>query len=380
MVHAVAQLAHQLSSAPSRNHRPIPVGGDPRLRAALRFTEAMAKTAPTRPRQVAGFPVGSIAYHLKTAAVSVRAATDLLATHIAVRGEWRTPDSAELDDTSVRLAALGDVARLATDLAKVCPLLIRTARQAGAPAAWLKGNNLAALAAARETADDLRSLLPPGDGSAIATLTVANPGIRVGEPLTEMVDRVARMQVTAWRAAHHPDRESGVPLLLDFATAAVTLHTSAMLTSARSAGVRLRDPRAPHHVKALLARAERWRALRAQLIVLTSTCLQNPTLTEDVTALRDLLAGLTSPHTGSQNPDRPRPAPTTEPARLAAALTEMAGTFDDIAHWNSITLTNLATAELLSVPSRVLARNMMPTAPEQHSNPLIGRPAHPSRG
>lgn len=235
--------------------------------------------------------------------VAVRAATELLSTHLSDTGQWRTPQSAALDDTTARLDALQSLAGLAIELADARPLVLTSASAVGATKSWTRRHALPGLAGVRETAGELRSLLwPSRTHTVINAATIANPGIHGGTPLTQLADRVARMQLTAWRAAAYPGRETGVPALIDFATAAVMVHGRTAIVAARMAGKRVRDSDAPDVVKILLARADSWREARAQVCILNSASLPDLMLREDVSEVRRLLEHLTVDYAVDQLP------------------------------------------------------------------------------
>jgi hypothetical protein len=122
---------------------------EPGLLVVARFAHALGRTIRARPRQVELTTAGSLAADFKTAAVAVRAASDLLATHVTPDGRWRTPDSAALEDPAARLAALDEVAALAITLADARPVLIRQSRRAGVRARDSKTALLPDLAAVR---------------------------------------------------------------------------------------------------------------------------------------------------------------------------------------------------------------------------------------
>lgn len=368
LVYAVAVLARlHLRSVPSPTNMPMRAAGDPRLQAAVRFTDTLDSAIPGLREAFDHDEVGGAAVDLREAVVAVRAATELLATHLSDTGQWRSPESAALDDTTVRLAALDSLAALAIELADVQPLVQKFASSAGVAPEWIHRNGLPGLRGVRETAGELRSLLwPPQDPVVIGAATIANPGIRLGEPLTELSDRVARMQLSAWRAAAYPGREGGIPALIDFATTAVMIHGRAAIAAARIAGTQVRDPSAPQLVKDLLTRADSWREARSQVAVLNSASLPDPVVMEDVGAVRRLLEQLTFDFALHQLPggEGVTFAPGGQPEHLIAGLTSAAGAFSRIAEWNSITINHLSKSGLLYLPGRLLTGEEMSDHPD----------------
>jgi hypothetical protein len=301
--------------------------------------------------------VHTLGARLKSAAVSIRAATDLLRTHTSPDGRWQTPESPAFDDPTARLIALERVAHLVIGLTYARPALSQAARLDNTVMPWMRQHRLPELSKVRGFARELRSLTPTQAGtSVIDSATVANPGIRHGEPVIELLDRIDRMRVTAWRAAVYPSVETGIPTLIDFATAAVFLHGRAAILAARAAGFIVRDPRAPAEVKFLVHRADHWRGARKRLLHLLSPSVSDPMLADDVRALRDLLGDLTSRGTtyhGHAGAD-PRFTGIVDADQLTAAMHHATGTFEAIAASNAITIRVLHTAGLLQTPGKLL--------------------------
>jgi hypothetical protein len=71
--------------------------------------------------------------------------------------------------------------------------------------------------------------------------TVANPGIRTSDPLSELSDRITRIRASAWRSATHSDVLTGVAAITDYASTAVIVHTTAAATISELTGVPMRS-------------------------------------------------------------------------------------------------------------------------------------------
>jgi hypothetical protein len=186
------------------------------------------------------------------------------------------------------------------------------------------------------------------------------------------------MRITAWRAAIYPSVETGVATLIDFATAAVLVHGRAAILAARTAGITVRDPHAPPHVTSLATRADHWRGARRRLITLLSPAISDPTVTEDLHAIRALLGDLTARgnlyiRLGAE----PSGHQAMQPDQLAHAMRDAAGAFEAIAASNAITIRGLFTKGLLYTPGKLLTAEPTATRPD-HVTTTFTRTAIPA--
>jgi hypothetical protein len=362
LVYALARHARHLAGAQRWSHAVrFNPDTDPLMLAAARFSAALgAATVGNRPRRSRPIAEGSLPVHLRAATVAIRTATDLLETHRAVDGRWRTPESPILDDLHTRLTALDDVAKIAIRLADIRPTLLKDVHAAGVTVPWLRTHPLPELAAVRDTARDLHTLaIHHGRATVITNAVAAHSTIRTDEPLVEISDRLARMRTAAWTNATYPSTDGGIPALTTFATTAITVHGTAALGAARLADTRLADPQAPNLVTILLARAELWRRIRVHLLRLDSPSRLDTTLAEDGRAVCGLLAALMPPTSRAAEPNAPadrgkQPASRELQPRSVAALATAAGMFEEIAEWNASTLRSLDASGQILVPNWVL--------------------------
>lgn len=336
--------------------------------AAARFAAALgAVTVHNRPRWSRPPDEGGLSAHLRTATIAVRAATDLLETHQGADGRWRAPESPILSDLSTRVSALGNIATMAIRLADERPTLLNRAHASGVTFRRERTRPPPELAAVRDTARDFHALVAAetSPASGITNLVAARSDVRRTETVVELQDRLSRMRVTAWRNAMYPDSDGGISGLITFATTAVTVHGTAALIASRQAGPDRERPLSPQMMKTILTRAELWRRIRSELLLLDSASWQDTTLDEDGRAIRRLLADLTPQPTRSPKGQPRHPALDEglgEVALLDGAQTQVpvvlsraVAIFEEIAGWNSSTLQSLDAEEQVSVPNWVIA-------------------------
>jgi hypothetical protein len=202
----------------------VSVAPDPRDAAALHLVRGLQRFALQH--SLIQDTVAGPGVAWRAAAVSLRAATDLLGTHHARDGEARTPEALQLERSSVRaagLAGVGDLAR--TVLAAERDLGLR-AGQAGM--VWVEvGRLLPDLSQLQDAARALATPVESGPArAALHGLAVAGPGVRTGEPIVELSDRLLRLRRVAWQLTREP--HVGIATLSDFAVAAVAFHTHAL--------------------------------------------------------------------------------------------------------------------------------------------------------
>jgi hypothetical protein len=350
LVHALAVHARSLADPPPVDIAQNPLTPpDPLMRPALRFAETLEAAIDDRTHNPENVATLGVAAELKTAAVAIGMATDLLATHTDPAGHWRTPESVALADPTARLSALDQIATLAIGLADARPALVERLSDIGVSHSWSRAHPVPDLAPVRESSRHLRAVAATqNDSTAIMHTTVANPGIRIDEPLNELTDRLTRIRVRAWQATVSQSAHTGILSLIDFADAAVILHVHAGELAARIALLNSRGPQV-HLERAydLFDRVRAWRHVTDQLHTLTSSIPRDPVLTEDVQAVQALLAELTrstpapalSPRPGPR--DVPEASPTAHLDQLLGAVERAVVTFEDIPGWNARTLQNL---------------------------------------
>lgn len=197
---------------------------EPRDAAALNLVRGLKRF--TRQRGRVQYTVEGPGVPLSAAAVSLRAATDLLATHHDRDGKARTPEAFQLEERSVRAAGLAGIGDLAcTVLAAERDLGLR-AGQAGIP--WeVVDRLLPDLRSLIDTARALAAPIKPDTAQrSLREVAVARPRVRTGDLVVELGDRLLRLRHIAWQLTREP--HVGISTLSDFAAAAVTFHAHAL--------------------------------------------------------------------------------------------------------------------------------------------------------
>ncbi len=195
----------------------------PALRLARELLDLKATADDARARvSRRGHPVRE----WTAAARTLGAAQDLVATHHDPRGWDRTVSAGVLESGAARAYGYGEIADLVLGLAGSDRDLALRAAQAGVP--WARTmRRLPSLdvieAAARELRREVGLRGVPDARPPLRGLSVARPGVRVGPPDTELVDRLSRLRLGAWTLARHP-RHASAADLVDYAAAAVILH------------------------------------------------------------------------------------------------------------------------------------------------------------
>lgn len=156
---------------------------------------------------------------LRSAAVSVRSTSDLLATHRDPGGAWRCPESGVLGDRAAVLGAAGELARLVVAQADALMHLKRQVQRAGMGAAQVT-RRLGGLGALAADARQVRRVVPPPDPR-LSGLGVARPALRPGSPVAALIDRLARVRRIAWELT--VARRVPVTTLADIAASALDL-------------------------------------------------------------------------------------------------------------------------------------------------------------
>jgi len=330
-------------------------GADPRDVAAVRFVEALAIRAR---RRHFGDPVpdAAPASSWAVAAAAVRAATDLLATHRDPAGGWRTPEAELLDHPSVRAVGLAGLADLATTVAAADRPLGLRCRQAGL--GWRElARRVPDLFPVRYAAQELglASAAEAPSARVLDGLEVARPGVRAGDPVVELGDRILRLRRVAWQLTREP--HVGAASLIDFAAVGVSFHSSAAAVLGRNAPGLGGDVPVRSMLRRALDGREGWGLVHEQVRQLRTATPGLGVVRADLLGVRDLLGRLALSGTSGME--------TTDHAerRLQAFLRGGIDAFTDIAAWNASVVDNLAARGQLYVPGRSLTGDQIKDRP-----------------
>jgi hypothetical protein len=186
LVHLGGTLTRPLAS---ERTRPARRRGGPDARL-LRSLEAVAQA---RDWSQAG-PVEGPGASLADAALLIRSAADLWATHHGADGQPRSPEASRMRHPSTLGAASRDWRTLVTLTAGAAEALATHGR-----CATLEESVVADLSRFPRPRGDVRA---SAASEGLLDLTVARPGIRRGQPpLEELSDRVSRLRHLAWTLA-----------------------------------------------------------------------------------------------------------------------------------------------------------------------------------
>lgn len=353
LLHALGRHGQQLVGPDVHLHRADAT--DPRDAMGARLIDHLAHAGmrylgPAR-RQT------GVAGSWSAASTSLRAATDLLATHRDGRGGWRSPESSALDDPSVRGAGFGELAALAIPVATAGEALHMRVGQAGYD--WSAVETLAPnVGPLLEVALEARSLNGLAGFAPLAAMGVARPPVRTGVPAVELGDRLSRLHRFAWQLTRE-DRV-GMCTLADISVAGVLVHEHAgrlLRSESRIPGpVDLGERR--RAVPRFGEGAAAWRLVHLHLRELRTVSPAEPGVRADVVAVRQLLER--NPELQSSREGR-------------AALLGGVRAFADIADWNLQTLDRLGRSGQLLVPGRFLTGDELSDHPELVEAKLKGR-------
>lgn len=353
-VHAFGDHLAAVLTAPSRS-KLIDDATRESLAQGRRLKTELQQAVPVRPRGLPQDAPGSAIDSYRAAARTVRAASDLLATHLdSATGQLRSPESSPLWALGDRGPVVRRLAALVGTAAVTEPLLRRLAEHLAGRDEVL-GVGLPDLTAVRDLASAslqeaaAQARGDPGAASAVEQVTVARPAVRTDDPLTEITDRVTAIRRAAWDQLRqeHPSLHT----ITDIARLAthieatrfrLTAHRTAPLTSvtAPKAG-------AWHQV---------WTELR-QLRGLTAPDLE---VREHARAVERLITRVVRPGATDLH-DRIEVNGVTAPSmdlreaearrRLAAVLREAGDQLAGTAPWTHTTLDRLTRASELYVPA-----------------------------
>jgi hypothetical protein len=290
------------------------------------------------------------------AALELRAASDLIATHFDPDGRPRTPDAAATD-ARVLDAGLVDLGHLAaTILAAEEPLCLR-ALQAGMQRTTV-GRQLPGLGHLVDLARDISasdSTADPGARARLEALSQTWTPIRTDDPVIELGDRMHRLRQATFDMAAEPS--DTLATLRDITTIGIAVHAhtaafhGAMPTTAPDpvAGARGAD--------ALILRGRTWQQLHRALAQFVALTPPKGTVRDDLVALRRLLPQL-APLDGPSSS-----ATVADPGarRIGASLNGAVATMTDIGDHSATVFAVSAHSGALRLNARDLPRELVAT-------------------
>jgi hypothetical protein len=285
---------------------------------------------------------------LARASQEVRAAADLLATHVDIVARARTPEASRLFDPDLREDAVLMLARLSADDGRLRESLelrlhelvqqqptrtVPSPPDTDALIEIAEGVQFAAVASARS------------DSPGLLSLGLARPPIRRASATDELTDRIARLRRVAWEL---PDRQHvGVATLSDYAALGVITYAHAIVILEAVAS---EDGATREQVLEPYGRAHRqWLSLRQQLLPLRSAVPAMQGVRADVLSAKRLLETMAPIPAESSA----RTVMKLEPSTVEAIL-DAARPMSEIAEWNAEVMKQLASRQDLRIRARAL--------------------------
>lgn len=270
-----------------------------------------------------------------TARTHIRAASDLIASHVTIGGSGWTPDAALVWDDVARQGALGRLGGMTATLLATQDALALRAGQAGLRWSQIGRWLPPADRAHRAALDVVRTAEVTGvTTTELDALSPASTTIRAATAVDELAERVARIRRTAWDLRQHPDYSTGT--FVDIAQAG--LHLSVHTAAFHGLDLHAQDlPAGDLRVR----RARAWLELLTDLRTYAETAPRSQDVHSDLVAVRRLLTALVP--RGSVNEDRGLSA---RPAERALGGTLHAGcaALAESTSWCSASFNRLAQA------------------------------------
>lgn len=299
------------------------------------------------------------------AALTLRAAADLVATHYGAGGRPRSPDAvrAETPDFDAGLVNLGHMTRAV--LAQEEPLALR-AMQAGVPSGVVR-RHLPGLEHLADVARELSKDSPESSTARLDALGLVPIRPRLNDAAGELTDRMVRLRQATWELTG--DRSDALASLRTMAGLGAAVHAHA----AAFHGVHLTAaaPAELHRADALVRRARVWQSLHHALSQFAVLAPPVASIRDDATAVSRQLRIL-APLDG-QHPDT---SGVSDARRTGAALHGAVQVMADIAVHEGATFDRLGRAGLLQVRARGLSRELVSVDPELAAARLDDRTVH----
>ena len=345
LLHALGRHGRQLLGSDERLRGiRASLNADPRDAAAVDLVQHLSHVGQ---RDLGTSRRRGAAASWRSAAASVRAATDLLATYRDQQGQWLTPEAAVLEDVAVRTAGFGELGSLSLPVATASNSLGRGLGDVGFAVKEVH-ELVPETGPLRWAATEARRLANlSGFGAPLSRLEVARPSVRSGNPVLELGDRVARLHRVAWQLARAD--WVGACDLADLAITGIFVNEyAARMMRQMEAADSTSTP--DLSVRRALSRFEQggasWRLVHLYVRQLRTPTPVLPGLRGDVLAVRRLLDQLV----GDEGiPSLP----------VQAAVVGGARRFGDVAVWNLQALENQNRRGQLFVPGRFLTGNQV---------------------
>jgi hypothetical protein len=313
--------------------------------ALLAELEAVGKSADWK--LTTGITEGA-AGSLVRASQEVRAAADLIATHVDIVARARTPEASRLFDPDLREDAVLTLARLSADAGRLresLELRLYELAQQQPTRTLPSPPDTDALIEVAEGVQFAAVASERSDTPGLLSLGLARPPIRRESAADELSDRIARLRRVAWEL---PDRQHvGVATLSDYAALGVITHAHAIVTLE---SVAHEDDVSRKHLLVPYRHAHRqWLSIRRQLVPMRSAVPAIQGVRADVLAAKRLLETMAPIPAESSA----RTVMKLEPSTVETVL-DAARPMSEIAEWNAAVMKQLASHQDLLIRARAL--------------------------
>ena len=331
-------------------------GAPPSERAAIALAvgiESLVGEARPHPSQLAPATTP-----WRQAAMTLRAASDLVATHFRPDGQPRTPDASATDASSLD-AGLVNLGHLtAAILAAEEPLALR-ALQAGVRKSVLR-KQLPGLGPIATLAADLGAVDDPGVAAArvqLEALPQTWTPIRADDPITELDDRMHRLRQTTFTIAADP--ADALATLRDITTIGIAVHAHTAAFHGARPTTAPEPALSGRGAEALVLRGRAWQALHRELSHFVTLTPPPASVRDDLIALARILPSLAPLDARGSSATRADPTSRSVGASLNGAVATMA----DIGDHGAAAFTTLARTGALRINARDLPRDLVADDP-----------------
>jgi len=301
------------------------------------------------------------------AALHLRAASDLVATHFHPDGRTRTPDAAATD-TRAFDAGLVDLGHLAAIiLSAEEPLALRALQADVTKPVIIK--HLPGLGHLADLARDLSTADGGLDASArtrLEALPQTWTPIRTDDPVTELGDRMHRLRQATFEMA----AETGDTLatLRDVTTIGIAVHAHAAAFHGARPSTAPDPALGARGAEALVLRGRAWQWLHRELSHFVTLAPPHKTVRDDLVALSRLLPAL------APLAARASSATLADPAsrRIGASLNGAVATMTNIGNHSAAAFADLAHSGALRLNARDLPRDLVADDPDLAQERLQG--------
>ena len=331
-------------------------GAPPSERAAIALAagiESLVGEARPHPSQLAPATTP-----WRQAAMTLRAASDLVATHFQADGRPRTPDAASTNAESLD-AGLVELGRLTAVILAAEESLALRALQAGVRKSVVH-RQLPGFGPIATLAADLGAVDDPGVAAAgvqLEALPQTWTPIRADDPISELDDRMHRLRQTTFTMAADP--ADSLATLRDITTIGIAVHAH----TAAFHGARPTTAPGPalsgRGAEALVFRGRAWQQLHRELSHFVTLTSPPASVRDDLVALARILPSLAPLDVRGSSATSADPAS----RRVGASLNGAVAAMTDIGEHSATAFTALVRAGGLRINARDLSGDLVADDP-----------------